>query len=49
MDVDATTATECLLVCGSFFCSAAVADAAETVSAETAAAADQKTQPDIDF
>ena len=37
MDVDATTATECLLVCGSFFCSAAVADAAETVSAETAA------------
>ena len=37
MDVDATTVTECLLVCGSFSCSAAAAAVAETVSAATAA------------
>ena len=33
MDVDATTVTECLHACGSSFCSAAAADAAETDSA----------------
>ena len=37
MDVDATTETECLPACGSFFCSAAAADAAETDSAVMAA------------
>ena len=38
MDADATTETECLPACGSSFCSAAAADAAETHSAATDAA-----------
>ena len=38
MDADATTGTECLLACGSFFCSLAAADAAGTHSAATDAA-----------
>ena len=40
MDVDATTVTECLHACGSFFCfaaAAAVADSAETAAETTAA------------
>ena len=37
MDVDAKTVTECLHACGSFSCSAAAADAAETDSAAMAA------------
>ena len=35
MDADATTGTECLLACGSFFCLHAAADAAEAHSTAT--------------
>ena len=38
MDADATTETECLLACGSSFCSLAAADVAGAHSAATDAA-----------